>query len=216
MILPFLSVIIAAMCLTLAMTLVLELDMMPADVPFALRLGTNVTFAGFYILFGNFIQKIYRPRVTWAKVALVGLGIIILGAFIASVNDPSGTGHPVTGTPLTKWVFLAGTQIVWAWGMIESFTMWRAYSADLARGKNLDPLIVNRFFLWGVGYVAMLAAGTFMVGFETERTAADQPLWAWFGTAISFVAGSFCIYLSWTPPGWYRKRFEVADVEDAV
>jgi len=211
MLLPIFSLIAYAITMSLVIFLTEETadSQEELNLPVALLIGQSAFMFGFHFLSGNFFQKVFRPGDRRAQIflSLMGAGIalsFIIPFFLENVTEP----NPATATRSTQALYVLSTTSLWIWGMYECFSHWRAYTADLARGKDLDPLIVNRFFLWGIPPIGMILAGILTFAFNPGIPMLEQPSWIIPAISSCMLPLAAPVYFSWYPPRWYRRRFE--------
>jgi hypothetical protein len=154
-----------------------------------------------------FVLTVFRPTERWAR-ALAGA---FAGALVVGY-----VGHTVTGgysepRMQTSWYWLGfatiGTLPMWA--AIESFLYRSAMRKRQALGLA-DPMVVNRFLLWGVANVfSVLAVWTvslpsilrLAVDLQTNMAPLTLSLTALWGIGA---IGSY--WLAFFPPRWYARR----------
>ena len=153
-----------------------------------------------------FVLTVFRPRERWAK----GLATALLGAlWIGSFGWEIENRFRFTGVGNAFWWIRYA--VIWTyplWTMVESYRYWALMRRRLALGL-VDPLVANRFFLWGTGSVgtalATWTASTpyFLMGHPALAVAWNpfiQILTATFGVATVTV-----YYLTFFPPAAYRR-----------
>jgi hypothetical protein len=80
---------------------------------------------------------------------------------------------------------------------------WRIYRKQLQGGKKLDPLVVNRFLLWGLAGVSYVIAAFATLPFIPYE--AIQPFFPTVVLNICILAFAIFSYLSWSPPEWFKQ-----------
>jgi hypothetical protein len=94
-----------------------------------------------------FTQRTFRPRSRFAAAcARTAVGLLVLSAFGVGVSE--GFRPRVLNGP-AYWTHFGLRVVVFAWVAVESLRYWAAMRRRLALGLA-DPLLVNRFLLWGV------------------------------------------------------------------
>jgi hypothetical protein len=172
----------------------------------ATALGKAAHDVGVMCMLG-FVLAVFRPGVAWARI-LAGAMIAILWTGYAAY---AAGGHFVHGRPEGFWYWLEflviGTYPLW--GAFEALR----FHAQMRRRRALglaDPLVTNRFLLWGVGSLLALAAiwtislpAILGMSLDEQRRVAPAAMLA---TALW---GCGCIgayWLTFFPPRWYRAR----------
>lgn len=167
----------------------------------ALALG----FAGVFW----FTQRVFRPGEKWA-IALAAAGLAMLGYGLAG-----GIGHFASapdraslagGASPALWVE-AGGVVVYTWTALEGFRCWIQARRRLRLGLA-DPLVVNRFLLWGVIGVASLLSvapslALTLAGGDGTTSAAAR-----LTTAIGGLVAAIALQLAFLPPARYRAWVE--------
>lgn len=165
-----------------------------------------------------FTWRVFRPTDRWARV-LAGAGVgLELGAGLAAaaraltIDDAMALRTPV----LQGTLLLTGAQVAYAWGAFEA----SRYRALLRRRIPLglaDPLVANRFGLWGW-------AGTFAAGAIAPSTVSvlmgsnpHTPL-NHLVIAVCGLASSGALLLAFLPPAAYVRfvRESAPDAPDVV
>jgi hypothetical protein len=195
-----------------------------------LWIGLSYLFAGFLACLATLLgPQLHRAGSAWApSVSVFGavtlhLGVGCLAVFVWAVfHRGSRAGAVATALALGfvglglagvlaegpgtswDWVSLAGRVAVYAWASGESF---RQYGAARRRTRLglADPLVTNRFLLWGLGIGCVLLLWLHS-GFQMARRMSDPTA----SYPVIAVLGITCAATSWLaffPPGFYRRRF---------
>jgi hypothetical protein len=163
----------------------------------ALALG----WAGVFV----FTQRVFRPGETWAlALAWCGLGMLSYGAvsglaYLDRAADRAALSSP--DSPVI-WVQVAAV-LVYAWTTAEGFLAFRQARRRLRLGLA-DPLVVNRFLLWGViGLASLLSTAPSLIialsGGEDALGAVPR-----LCTAAGGITASIALQLAFLPPARYR------------
>jgi hypothetical protein len=137
----------------------------------------------------RFTQIVYRPR--QRLLTAVPVGVALTFAYVA-------LGVPFrSGAPLHSWsafsvyaVLLAG----YLWTAAESFRCWRGYR----RARDLDPVVVERFRLWGASALAIVL--WVAVAFVGQNRAWARGVGSGFG-----VVSSVALWFAFQPPAFYQR-----------
>ena len=158
-----------------------------------------------------FVLSVFRQTETWARVLFAGMmGCLWVG--FAGVALSSGFATEMVGHPL----WLLEYSVVWVysiWAAAECFRYHRMMQRRRALGLA-DPLIVNRFFLWGLASLftasaIWIASTTFALMDQPARLAAWTPLIRVATAAVGLVTVA-CYGLTFFTPEryaqWLRNR----------
>jgi hypothetical protein len=172
--------------------------------PFQLALGasTLALHAGVGCL-GVFTWRVFRPGDRWAAVLFgvcaAGLALGFLGRLATGDFTPDRTA-------VFEWVGIASRVLVYAWALTETLREYRAARRRCAIGLA-DPLVANRFLLWGIGLAAILAVWLYAAALlATGRDVAGSRLLV---SGLGFVC-ALSLWLAFFPPAAYRSRFAAA------
>jgi len=157
-----------------------------------------------------FVLSVFRPSERWAR-WLFGVMMLALWGGYAGVGLVSGFRTALIGHPL----WFLHYSIIWTyplWTTIESFRYYAAMRRRRALGLA-DPLVVNRFLLWGLASLmtamtVWVASSTFAIYAQPELLAAWTPIIRVATAGLGLVTIS-CYALTFFPPEryavWLRK-----------
>jgi hypothetical protein len=187
------------------------LSVAPDDVP-----TIAVAFAAFgrflhnfgVTLFLLFVVRVFRPGERWAHALLVVLLCLLWGGFAAGAANGTFREDRI-GSP--GW--LCEYVVVWTyalWNTIESYRYWGLMRRRSQIGLA-DPLVTDRFFLWGTGSLfTVLATWTasipFLFASDPARILEITPA-VRIATAGWGVVSVTCSLFAFLPPAWYVRRF---------
>lgn len=103
-----------------------------------------------------FTQHVFRPGVRWAMAARVALSLLFIGAvaWMGYVNFVgSGVDAIVARMRPGTLTLMVCLLLCFAWASVESFSYHANLKRRLALGLS-DPVLVDRFLLWGVSSAA--------------------------------------------------------------
>ncbi len=156
----------------------------------------------------GFVLLVFRRGVVWAR-WLAGLMAAVLWIGFVGVCL---TGGLETGSPEGFWYWfefsVIGTYPVWT--SIEALR----YYTSMRKRQELglaDPLLVNRFLLWGVAALLSLAAiwaVTVPALLGVRGMGPTSPFMSYCMIATS-IFGTGCVSMYWMtffPPSWYANR----------
>jgi len=183
----------------------------PSDLMTGLGLvGKAVHDLGVLAMLG-FILSVFRPGERWARALASAMAVVLLVGYV---------GNAVTGG-----FSESRAQGFWYWlgfTAIGTYPMWAAAEAfryhGLMRKRRAlglaDPIVVNRFLMWGVASLFSVAAIwtislPAMLGLSLEEQLRIAPL-AMSITGLWGIGAISSYWLTFFPPAWYRARIAAA------
>jgi hypothetical protein len=167
---------------------------------FAGRVLTNAAM----IFFACFVRIGFRNRSRWAKYLVYAIAFGQLAGIAGSIAVGDWEGIRPTSN---RWWFLdwgSGVLVV-AWVAVEGFIEYPKARKRMRLGY-CDPLVCNRFLLWGIaGSVWLLFNGVFLyqtVDFESNQIwsiSIDRVVGILEATGVALV------WLIFFPPRFYRQ-----------
>jgi len=186
----------------------------PAEAP-ALTVflsGAGRTLHDFGVsLFLLFVLRVFRRDAGWAKALVAGMLALLWGGLVVgALNGAFRYELEAVGRP-AWWCEYA---VIWTysiWSMVESYRYWGVMRRRVAIGLA-EPLVANRFFLWGTGSLfTALATWTASIpyAYVGEMPAALEitPMIRVL-TAIAGIGSVSCSLFAFLPPAWYRRLIE--------
>jgi hypothetical protein len=168
-----------------------------------LAIGLLATSGGAFaeIIFNTYVYHRGNRLVHW----VAGLsGVALLLCFVAV-----GTSTGFAAVDSVDAPFVGRTAITIAcllWGSIEALRYWRLMSRRGRLGLA-DPIVTNRFLLWGVGAGAA-GVGT-AVGLAAQWWTGLHPLaipWVMFSSSLHGSVAAVAMWFAFLPPAAYRRR----------
>jgi len=166
----------------------------------------NAAFALVFV----FTWKVFRPAAAWARnVAL--LAVVCLAADLAGILwRIDGSMGPAEVISSLKWLGVFDLVVVgagYAWTAAESFH----YRSKLVRRLVLglgDPVVSNRFVLWGCfgvfsGAGSISIAILLWLGVDVAMEAAGT-----LAISVTGIGQAVCLYLAFMPPKAYLARIQ--------
>lgn len=154
-----------------------------------------------------FTWRTFRPGETWAACLVAGAVAILVLSFAMLAID-GAFAEPIVRSGAWFWpgFVVRGLSLAWAGG--ESIRYYRL----MKRREALDlaePLVTNRFLLWGIGAMAGATATVFSGTMIALDLGAGSQLDAGlrFMTALLGLTAAIAIGLAFFPPAVYRRRF---------
>ncbi len=163
--------------------------------------GSAFTFLGYIgLLIGTW--RIYRPAAQWPRALLAMATVIVVGAcataFATRDASPGGVRE------IALWTGVAVGVGTFAWSAGESFALY-AQMQRRARIGLVEPAVVNRVWLWGIGSLAAFA----MSGHGLLTRIVLGPVVSDGQRLVSSALGliaAVAIWLAFFPPAAYRRR----------
>ncbi len=154
-----------------------------------------------------FVVSTFRPQERWAK----ALAAVLLGALWGgTLGWELQNGFHFVGRGNGFWWLKYAT--IWSyplWTMVESYRYYALMRRRQAIGLA-DPLVTNRFLLWGSASLGTaLATWTSSIGFFLPQRPEVVAVWEpviQIATATFGIATVALFYLTFFPPSWYRRK----------
>lgn len=163
------------------------------------------------LIFGYFTYRTFRPGKTWALLLLAATGLCL---FLSKDLTLMVEG-PLVSTPwlARRWIlafYVIGSDLICVWMAWESLRAWRRFREDVRAGEQRDPVVINRFLLWGLAAVTYAVTGVSNL-FARPQTAIElQPLWIVLLKSAGIFIFAILGYLSWAPSerfkAWITRR----------
>ncbi len=143
--------------------------------------------------------RVFRPAAAGARIG----SALAWSALVLSWGGQAWTGQADGGVAYTIGLTARGGAFVW--GAVESLGYYRRLRRRLALGLA-DPLVTDRFRLWGIANAAIAAAFlVFLAGRVVTAGGPQPPLVMLLTSAVGVVAGA-TIWLAFVPPAAYARR----------
>ena len=152
-----------------------------------------------------FNWKIYHPGSrAVAAVAFAAIALLV----VAIVGDALTTGFAPAAWMQPGWMLVRqGVQIgVLLWGACEALGWWLRMRRRLRIGIA-DPLVANRFLLWGIG-AGMAGSGSLigmLVGLAYGQPMSELPLLTLVLSLCGLVS-AVALWLAFAAPEWWKLR----------
>jgi hypothetical protein len=153
---------------------------------------------------GLFTWRVFRPQSRGALGFTLLAFAVVFGAGLAGARrayalaDVSTLAAPNPG----GLVLVLGAQVLYAWSAVESLR----YRALLVRRIPLglaDPLVADRFLLWGV--ISLLAIASLVPGLASHFERAPDPTLVRLVVGLLGLASSTALYFAFLPPASYAR-----------
>jgi hypothetical protein len=105
----------------------------------------------------HFTQRTFRPSAPAARSLAAGLTLLMAVSTVVT-GATEGFAVPILPGP-AYWAHFAARVACWSWVAFESFAYWSRLRKRRALGLAVDPIVANRFLLWGLWglLIALLA-----------------------------------------------------------
>jgi hypothetical protein len=154
-----------------------------------------------------FVVTVFRPAETWARALAATMGaVLIVGYFGHAISDGFREAQPRTAW---YWLGFATIGTLPFWNATEAFLYHGLMKKRAALGLA-DPMVVNRFLLFGVASTfSALAIWTVSLPSILQIPLEQQMTFIPFTLSITAVWGIGAIgsyWLAFFPPAWYARR----------
>jgi hypothetical protein len=155
-----------------------------------------------------FTQQVFHPQNRFAKTVLAllvcWLALSILGAWVLNV-DKEQQGF---GAWLGRWGANLGLFAAYGWATIESLRYYTLMRRRVQIGIG-DPLVANRFLLWGIGTLSTVLVTLLYLGMQLLGHY-ELPASLIGVSSVLVLITAIAEWLAFFPPQAYRKRFITA------
>jgi hypothetical protein len=148
--------------------------------------------------------RTFRAGERWARGLVVIAGLAFLTSYVGHALD-SGFRGDTTGS--AYYLGLVTRTGAFAWTCFESLRQYTRARRRLALGL-VDPLVANRFLLFGLGTGGVFAAfAIFLVAQLLDAKVAEAG-WVLAATGAAGLFAAVPTWLAFLPPPFYRRWFE--------
>jgi hypothetical protein len=162
-------------------------------------------------LFLVFVVRVFRPEAVWAK-ALAGAMLALLWGGLAAGAVSGAFRYELDAVGRPAW--WCEYAVIWTyalWSMVESYRYCGVMRRRAAIGLA-DPVVANRFFLWGTSSLfTALATWTASIPYayvgDAEGMVAITPA-VRVATALAGIGSVSASLFAFLPPAWYTRRIE--------
>jgi hypothetical protein len=156
------------------------------------------------ICFANFIRITFRSQAHWAKVLVSAITIGVIAGVAGSIAVGDWEGIRPLSNPWW-WADWSAALVTMSWVGVEGFigylNMWQRRRLGLC-----DPLVCNRYLLWG-GTGVIWAVFYGMVAFQTIEFE-TQEIWSIatdYANSAADITGVALVWLIFFPPRFYQR-----------
>jgi hypothetical protein len=150
-----------------------------------------------------FNWRVFRPDAAWAR-AWVGATAVLYALAIATEGATTGFANPLRPGPGGLCVSaLCASNLLW--GAAESLRYWALMRRRLRLGLA-DPLVTNRFLLWGIG-IGAAAVGSMIsltVQLVTGDAMAELPA-LMLSNSLHGLTAAVLMWIAFVPPAAWKR-----------
>lgn len=150
-----------------------------------------------------FNWRVFRPNSVWAALLFAGALFVLISSFLVELLT---TGFAGERDLIWYAVGTVTRAVPYGWAAAESLHHHARLRRSLRYGLA-DPMVVDRFRLWGLGAAAIFTSFTivFVSGLIGEPTSHPPELVA--VVACLGIPSAIATALAFHPPAFYRRRF---------
>lgn len=166
-------------------------------------IGRLTTAVGL-ILIAFFTRLAFRKDARWAKWLAHGCALLMILGVAVSFAEGDWEGY----RPLSSvgfWFEWVGLTAPGVWVAVEGFTHYRRAARRMALGL-CDPIVANRFFIWGLFGIGLVGSTTVVIpmNIEYERYGAFS-VWADATSGATEMFTIATVWFAFYPPAFYRR-----------
>jgi phosphoglycerol transferase MdoB-like AlkP superfamily enzyme len=153
-----------------------------------------------------FTQRVFRSGEGWARaLAWSGIAMLAYGFVAGSAFTQRATERALlqSAQSPTLWLEIAAIG-AYIWTTFEGFRCWEQSRRRLKLGLA-DPLVVNRFLLWGCIGVSSLMSVVPSLVITLSGGIGSTDVIARLSTAMGGLLASIALQLAFLPPASYRR-----------
>jgi hypothetical protein len=168
-----------------------------------LRVASNAFIDLGIAVLGIFNWRVFRPDRRGALLFAAFVSLLAL-SFTADLARRAFL-DPGPRPPLWIAADAAGRIGMYAWSSFETLRQYTFSRRRLKLGLS-DPLVANRYLLWGIGTLSVI--GIWIDAFASEVLGVTSNEQIYFVVAALGGICAAAIWLAFYPPAAYRRRFE--------
>jgi hypothetical protein len=152
-----------------------------------------------------FNWRVYHPKSAVIRVLALGAGLSLLGIFVSDLALGVHRSFQSGPSFIARTALQVGCLL---WGATEALLYWRRMRRRMRLGLA-DPLVTNRFFLWGLGAWAA-GQGTAIglaVQLSTGQSLFEVP-WLTLSSSLHGFTAAIAMWLAFLPTAGYRRWIE--------
>jgi hypothetical protein len=150
---------------------------------------------------GVFTWRVFRPTLVGATLVAACLMLLLMSMI---VDRAAGHYLGMTRSTFSTVSDYAGRLTLYGWATGETLRQYALARRRVRLGLT-DPLVANRFLLWGISTTAAL--GIWMHGFWQDLNRSTDVTENYLVATVLGSACALAIWLAFFPPRAYRARF---------
>jgi len=160
-----------------------------------------------------FNWRVYHPESIGVRILAFGAGVGVMVIFVSDSVIGFDLAFRNGPTYMARTSLQVGCLL---WGSTEALVYWSRMRRRLRLGLA-DPLVTNRFFLWGLGAWAAGQGTAIGLGVQlsTGQEIFDLP-WLTLSSSIHGLTAAIAMWLAFLPPAGYRRFIERRAAAHAV
>lgn len=169
--------------------------------------GLLFTSAGLAAFFA-FTLTAFRMRTPWAWALTAGAILLLAVASFAQIDVLAAAAPEASSAEVTfawGWVISAVSAVCYGWLGAEGLLEWSKSRRRVALGLT-DPVISNRFLMWGLFGVSTTCLSLFLVVLSMYSAAGSRSLTGQVGLTAFGLVSSVAAALAFFPPEAYKRR----------
>ncbi|HEY5656917.1 MAG TPA: hypothetical protein VIY27_03930 [Myxococcota bacterium] len=166
-------------------------------------IACRVGVAGHNICLLAFTRLVFRPQ---SRAALAGV-LLVSTVLVASLLVGIGLGDRLGYRSDRVWIWLevGAQQVAYAWTCAESMLHYTRTRRRVQLGL-CDPVVANRFLLWGVyGGATLLCALAYLTSIGVATHAGEYPFFLDVLMIVPTVFAALALWLAFFPSRAYRS-----------
>ena len=183
-------------------------ELSPAATMWTSLAGAGIGDVGYGVL-AAFVWRVFQSD---TRAGRVGFALCVSGLAVGfAVQFALARPDPTRPVSLGFWITLCAQIAIYVWAAAESLSYWDAMRRRAQIGLA-EPLVANRFLLWGVG-MASIAGIWLHLGWTRldAQTATMSSVDYLVIATLGFVCAVSC-WVAFLQPRWYERRFARAEV----
>jgi hypothetical protein len=153
-----------------------------------------------------FNWRVFRPASPWARGAVLVAAVLFGAAFLGRL----ATGGYALPLRLDGWMHLSSANVIVCllWGSFESLRYY-GLMRRRARLSLADPVLANRFLLWGLG-IGSAGVGSLVgnVAMQVSGSAMAELDGVTLSNSLFGLASAVLMWIAFLPPAAYRSWIE--------
>jgi hypothetical protein len=162
----------------------------------------------------TFNWRVYHPQSRAVGAIPIAAAPILLAAWLVNwATEGFSQADAAAPANLIRTSFQIGCLL---WGSAEALRYWTMMRRRVRLGLG-DPVVTNRFLLWGIGAGAA-GVGSF-IGVAAQLAighAAGESLWVMASSSLHGLVAAIALWFAFVPPVFYRRYIQERASRSAV